>query len=230
MDDGFLHQFRESPSEEFALHLYQDLILQEAVHDKGRAIPAIAAFLLILLAVTSMVAFVPDARAKLIDIIEDVAGISFLMTSDYPGDGNVTIVPSQQMALEEAQSILPYELPTWIPDGFQIKRTVDVTRFAASGVVHISVMWTKAAEIIQLAVVGGATSTVVGPESVEKLEVNGREVAIWQGGWNWDTKEWDPHIAGMTISWGADGIVYHLNAFGSEVTMEELLRMAGSMP
>jgi hypothetical protein len=99
-----------------------------------------------------------------------------------------------------------------------------------SGAVHITLTWKRAGGTIQLAIVQGAKSWIVGPESVEKLEINGREVAIWQGGWNWDTKQWDPHIAGTTISWEENDLIYHLNAAGSEVSLEELERMVGSMP
>lgn len=229
MDDGFLHQFREKPGEEFALRLYQDLIRKETATAKARAFPVAVVILLILIAFASTVVFVPEARAKLIDVIEKIGGISFLMTRDYPGDGKVTTIPSQEMNLTEAHSILPFHLPTWAPEGFRLQPTVDLISFD-SPVIFVSWIKIGGSGNIQMNVEGGSFTLVVGPDSVERVEINGKEAALWYGGWNWDTKQWDPDIPNMTLSWEKDGLAYHLSTAKGEVSLNELIRMAGSMP
>ncbi|OGO19083.1 MAG: hypothetical protein A2Z14_04965 [Chloroflexi bacterium RBG_16_48_8] len=229
MDDGFLHQFREKPGEEFALRLHKELTQKENVPVKGRVVPVIVAILIILIAFASTVVFVPEARAKLIDVIEKIGGTSFLMTNDYPGDGKGTTIPSQEMSLSEAQSILPFQLPTWTPEGFRLQPTVDLISFDSP---VIFVTWIKmgGSGNIQMNVEGGTFTWVVGPDSVERVEINGKEAALWYGGWNWDTKQWEAEIPNMTLSWEQDGLAYHLSVAKDQVSLETLLQIAGSMP
>lgn len=72
---------------------------------------------------------------------------------------------------------------------------------------------------------------IVGLKSVRNLDAEGRDVALWRGGWSFDDKEWDSGIgATATLSWLDDiSTAFHLIGMENAVSVNDLVRMVVSI-
>ncbi len=186
------------------------------------------------LVVTLTLAISPTARAKLVEVIRSIGGVTFSETEEYPGGGDVQIAPGMTLSLEEAQATLPYpiRLPAWVPEGFTQDDTVTIT-FFDDQFTPVSIGWSRTTEDRQASVIGltieplNATN-VVGPESIKTVEINGQPAAFVHGGWNADTQTWDTRI-GRVLMWKMGEQTYLLSG-SPDVSDEDLLRIAESIP
>jgi len=155
-------------------------------------------------------------------------------TDEYPGEsGTGTIIPEETMSLDEARAVLPFDfsLPTWAPEGFVLQEGVAV---ALPREMPYARLWWRNDDLhqsIYLEVMYPATDEqrpnwVVGPGSVEEVEVNGQPAALVHGAWNADAQEFGGDL--LTLMWERDGVYYSL--VGMEGQAEDLVRMAGSAP
>ncbi len=228
-DDHFLSLLRQSPSETFATSLYTRLSCQLQRRKRRNIIigaSGVAALALVLGAMS-----VPPVRASVLRTLKQVAGIQFEQTPDYPGRRSVTEIPQTAMALDIALSEFDLSLPAWAPQGYAIDETVQIGEFSG-GNKEVAVTWTRPGKApIRLEVTLNQYTLIVGPESVETLQVAGREIALWRGGWNYDEKRWDTSIPALTLSWSDDGIAaYHLMGMSDSVSVDELIQMVESVP
>jgi hypothetical protein len=151
----------------------------------------------------------PAARAAVVSLIQEIGGVSFFETADYPGIDKPNIVPEKNLSLTEAQAELPFSisLPGWVPEGFVREETVRITRFS-DAYTPVTITWRgKIAngEDASFELMIGQTigDWVVGQESVETVEINGHDAALVRGMWNADKKEWDENTqtTGLTLYW-----------------------------
>ncbi|MEK7326785.1 MAG: hypothetical protein AAB217_16195 [Chloroflexota bacterium] len=195
---------------------------------------------LILAAVCAVVALAlavsPAARAAVSALIKEIGGISFNETDQYPGFGDATpaLAPEETMSLAEAQTALPFTLglPTWVPQGFVQDEMVQLSQFSE----HyrpLTISWRKATagggeELIRLSLWQGDVDWIVGPDSVDKVLVNGEPAGLTRGVWNANTQQWDANSRNLTLTWTKSDVTYQLWAFS--VSVEDLIRMAESIP
>jgi hypothetical protein len=227
--DEFLNLLRQNPGEGFARSLYAHLNNQ--LRQRRRRNTLLSASVIATLSLMLAAMSVPEVRASVLSTLREVAGIQFEVTSEYPGGGSVTEIPQTAMALDLARSEFDLSLPAWAPQGYAIDETVQIGEWDG-GNQKVTVTWNgPGTAAIQLEVSPNEYALVVGPESVGRIEVAGRDVALWRGGWSYDERRWDPTIPTITLSWSDDGITaYHLMGMLDSVSLDELLRMVQSIP
>jgi hypothetical protein len=230
-DDDFLYSFRKTPSEEFSQSLYQHLIQNdERQRRKQRNMLFIAATIAVCVLLLGA-ASIPRVRAAILGSLERIAGIQFVETTEYPGGDGVTTISYNMMNLDLARDEFNFSLPEWAPEGYVIDDTVQVAEVEGSDR-HVIISWINPGKpSIHLEVMLQESTIVVGPESVQNLEIGDRSVAVWQGGWNLDKKKWDDSIGAITLSWSDDGkTAYHLSGMDGVASLDDLLKMVESIP
>lgn len=231
--DDFLYSLRENPGEGFTRSLYEQLLNNDEL--KGRkyrnlfATASIIAASFILVGAIS----IPGVRAAVLSSLEKIkiAGIQFVETTEYPGDESVTTIPSTTMTLDYAQDKFGFSLPEWTPEEYVLDNTVRVVEMDGS-TKSVTISWRNPGKAaIHLEVLPNEYTTIVGPESVRNIELDGRNVALWRGGWNFDEKKWDDAIGAITLSWSDDGITaFHLSGMEDAVSVDDLIKMVESIP
>ena len=165
-------------------------------------------------------------------------------TSDYPGIGeSEEIVDSKFVTLEETIIIFPgtISLPTVLPDGFNLESEVELVNFPG-GLSMAALKWLKSSpdgersgmslSIFYIAdnVVKDNITVVVGDEAIEEININGKPAALLRGGWNYDTKSYDPGIPNLGVRWEYDErTIYELNGSDEAIEPEVLIRIAESI-
>lgn len=183
---------------------------------------ALAAFVAAVLVVVT--ATVPPVRAGFIELVEQIGGVNFTRTADYPGRGEeVNTIP-----VEDTLAEYPFSYPSWAPSGYSLETDARITRFDPAGDRPAIVLtWqSEGSGAITLDIHPG-TNLVVGLTEIEILEVRGKEIALWQGGWNYDTQAWDETIPVQTMSWAAEDLNYNLQAPQS-LPVDDLIKMVES--
>ena len=205
---------------------------QEAAHRTGLPTRIWLAAAVLLAAIGLVTVFVPPVRAGLIELIENIGGITFNLTADYPGeDSQATIVPSETLPLTEVLSDHDFYYPGWSPEGYVLDADVQVTRFGWDQDQPLIVLTWRGPDAMPIILaIHPSTEAVVGMTEIETIIEDDREFALWHGGWNYDTKTWDERIPVQTLSWAIDGLSYDLQAHQS-IPSEWLLQMAiSSLP
>ncbi|MBN2086701.1 MAG: DUF4367 domain-containing protein [Anaerolineales bacterium] len=230
MNEDYLIRHQKPPRQEFAAELYRK-ISRPAPEKTGlatRVAPTALAFCVVLAA--SFLASLA-ARAAVISLLRDIGGVAFFETTDYPGADRPASVPEEILTLVEAQAQLPFSvgLPLWVPEGMAREESVRITRFSESHT-PVTIIWRGIGAYLELTIGQAAEGHIVGLESLETVKINGQDAALVRGMWNADTKEWDrdePWI-GMTLIWARGEETYSL--FSPQLSREELIRIAESIP
>lgn len=190
----------------------------------------------------AMLMFSPTVRAAISEVVQNIGGLIFNQTNEFPdsADGPESIWPEETMTLADARAKLPFtfSLPAWTPDGYTLQDNVRVALpYDAFRVTHMMIAWEKQTEgesrsfiwlMVEYPRPADHGQTIIGPESVTEVSVNGEPAAIVYGAWNADTHEWG--MTGlMTLSWRLGDVAYHLSAHDQFVTEEELIRIAESL-
>jgi len=241
MDDNFLYQLREKPDPEFVKNLYRKLSQNHSELDRrekmnnhtfirSKGLLWIAALLVIV--IIAMTAISP-VRAFVSSLITKIAGLSFIVTENYPGDmipGNEEIIEPQVMTLGEAQAIFPYDihLPSYIPSGYVMNDNVRVYVGDTAGPFANSIEfnWRSSGEmsyILRIADQVDRDREVIAPDSaIEKIMLDDNHSAVLiRGGWNVDTQSWNNEF-GFRLKWVVDNLTYDL--MGGD--REQLIEMA----
>jgi hypothetical protein len=230
-NDDFLFSLRETPSDEFTRSLYQHLIDGEAHQRRKQRIRLIISSTITAMILLFGAVSIPAVRAAIIDTLETIAGVQFISTAEYPGDDHPSTIPYTTMSLEQARNEFNFSLPEWVPEGYIVNDTVQVAEI--DGVdQHVIVTWNKPGQpSIQLEVLLQESKIIVGPESVDSIEIGQRSVAVWYGGWNYDEEEWDETINAVTLSWSDDGkTAFFLSGVNDESFINNLMKMIESIP
>jgi len=238
MNEDYLKQFRRSPDSKFVEKIHARLEKKQRLQviRNYSVFSALAVMFLIGILMT----FSSTVRAEVLQTIEEIAGLRFDVTSNYPGDPDeeVTIVPSEYLSLIEAQNHFPSPvmLPTYVPQGYE--RQTDVEFFVLGDTPTLVIRWDsneKSAGNIELDIKHCPSGfencgMTVGEGALEEIMLNGKPAAVIRGAWNYDTQQYD--LSPMTaIQWKYDeNTVYTLSTWNQDMPLEELIRMSESIP
>jgi hypothetical protein len=236
MNDDFLTRYRKPPSREFSEALYKRINVPMKVKrtPKFRRMTFAAA---LCMALVAALAFSPGARAAFNGLIVQIGEMVFFEPDQTASqaaplpESQVTLVPEERLPLEEAQAKLPYsiQLPTWVPDGFQMGTAVRIAYFPGAGP-QVTLTWYGAdpkVGNIDLTIFAQRIDWLVETDDVQEVEVNGQPAALVGGGWDADSGQWDAGAARM-LNWMKGNEMYQLHSPGAPV--EDLIRMAESIP
>jgi hypothetical protein len=235
MNDEFLYQLREPPAAGFERNLRQELTkydqsaqMTDHFADKGKFFTAVIA---ILVSLTIIMTTISPVRAVVTSLITKIAGLSFLVTENYPGHGpDEVIIEPEFMSLADAFSIFPYEihLPSYLPPGYILNDTVRVYVGETAGPFAntIEISWYSGIGSIYLSITDQTErKEVVGHDSAIKeilLDLDHRAVLV-HGGWDVDTQSWD-YTHRLRLIWVVDNLTYDL--MGDD--QEQLTKIASS--
>jgi hypothetical protein len=176
----------------------------------------------------------PRVRGAALELIQEVGGLRFMETSNYPGgDEGGEIVDSMQVSLDEVRLIFPgtISLPTFIPAGYSLDPEVELIDFQDGDLPIAIVNWeanpdgkrrSLRLQIIYKPEDVQNLAEVVGEGVIEEITINGKPAALLGGGWNYDTRSYDPDIPSLRIRWVYDErTICELN--GSEAMEPEVL-------
>jgi len=241
MDDRFLYQLQEIPDSEFDNNLHrrlqhkhseQDQKLQMNFYNRVRSnrLVHVTAFLVVgLLAIM----VISPARAFVKSLITEIAGQSFEVTEDYPGDnypGGVEIIEPRVMSLGDALAVFPHDiqLPKNIPSGYTLNEDnirVYVGDDAGPFANSVEFEWRAVDRpFLRLRVTDNDPSIgeIIAPDSAEEISLDTNHSAVLiRGGWDADHKVWTNDV-GLRLRWSVDNLVYDL----AGVNREELIEMA----
>lgn len=235
MNDKFLKSYRIAPRPTFAEALREHLEVQDGKTSRlGHLRLCHVAPGVMTLVLTFALLSSPAARAQVQSWVGQVGGVLFTTTSDYPGgDGPVTVAPSDEMSLEEARAVLPFniDLPAWVPEGYMLEETVRIMYFDDS-VGRVFIRWRAPRASLELEIVDlprGDSRWLVGPGSIREVLVNGEPAALVRGGWRSETKRWDnPAILHLYVT--HEGQTYVFSAMETHISVDELIRVAELLP
>jgi hypothetical protein len=132
------------------------------------------------------------------------------------------------MTEPEAREVLPfaYELPAWVPEGFAAVEEVEVVQPAGGeGYSSLGVVWETAEEdYIHLQIASGDATrpSVAGAGQMSEVTVAGQPARVVTS----------PRGEGerTSLSWKRDNLTFTLSTEASTVTIDDLVRMAESIP
>lgn len=238
MNDQFLQNYRKPPRQAFVQALRRRLEIHQRKAEKMSTFhlrPVLLGALTLILALALFFAISPAARAQLQDWIGQVGGVLFTATTRYPGGGPVTTVDEDLLSIAEARETLPFaiNLPTWVPEGYTLRERVTVPHFEDQ-LARVAIRWSapEKAELmltIEKRPAGAENRWVIGDGSLQEITVHGQPAALVRGAWDYDEKQWS-HAGILTLFWPHDGQTYNLQAHEEYIPIEDLVRIAESIP
>lgn len=240
MNENYLKQFKKSPSSEFVEKVQARLEKKERMGTIKRY--SILSALTLIFMFGLLMTFSSTVRAEVLRTIEEIAGLQFDITSKYPGTGREITIPSEYLSLEEAQSRFPSPimLPIYLPQEFRQPAKLALSDFG--DVLILTITWNskeKYGGSIMLDIRYCSSrlencGQIVGEGSVEEVMLNEKPAVIVRGGWNYDTKQYELYpysLAPVHLMWKYDDhTVYMLGAIEQEVSIQELIKIAESIP
>lgn len=225
MNDRFLHDFRKEPPPSLMETVYGRIAMlpgtaaqEQAAAGSGRGRQRAGTFALagvaILLFLVASSFFSPTVRALVEDVVSRIGGLAVRETAVYPhGDEETRVTPANTVTLAEAREMVDYEfaLPSAVPERYTMLDEVIVS----SGGGSVLIRWrseTVRGDGLSLFVfvADPDVQQLVGSNSVETIQVNDQEAQFIRGGWNADSKRWDPNIS-RQVRWLHDGLEYQLS-------------------
>jgi len=231
MSDEFLYQLHEEPDSEFAKNLQQ--MLRQFPQEPERrskvsfqrlsATPKIKLTWVTVAIAVSLLLLVSSApvRAFLSSLVATIAGQTFELTDDYPGDnypGPETIVEPQILSLTDALDAFPHtvNLPTYIPSGYTLNEE-NVRGYLGEDAGFLAdtleITWLSANSSIFLTITNRDMSggEIVAPDSVQEISLDADYPAVViRGGWDADKKIWTGAYGTIRLRWVAGDIAYEL--------------------
>lgn len=200
---------------------------------------ALAALFLVL---TIIIAASPDVRAQVGKVFKRIAGISFMQTDRLP-DAEVPalVLNGEMVSLEQARKMVPYvlELPSWVPEGFAFEKDVRViprgdltSKSLGTWSVPVALVWRNGqghAIVLSEQLSRGWGTIQIGPNSAEEIKINGQPAVLIHGMWDGRTKEWS-HTSMLQLTWRREGVGYRLSSSDRWVSVNDLIRIAESIP
>ena len=239
MNEDFMKQFRKLPNSNFVQEVH--LRLQRKERKQAIKQYAIFSILTLIFAFGMVMAFSSTVRADVLQTMEEIAGLRFDVTSNYPGgsDGEVTIIHSEHLSLDEAQSRFPSPvvLPTYIPQGYSRHEDVMLTPFTNPDTPTLMIVWEKkksssiTLDILHCSIGLENCGFTVGEGALEEITLNGSPAVVVRGAWNYDIKQYDSSMTEIAIRWKYDeNTIYTLSTSNQDMPLEELIKIAESIP
>lgn len=239
MNDDFLKQYRKQPDLAFAEAVYLKISVEKRRVSTMKKLAYVSIFLLPLLAFTLGVS--PRVRGAALELIREVGGLRFIETSSYPGgDEEVGILDSIRVSLDEARHIFSgtISLPAFIPSGYNLDPEVELFDFQDGDLPMAIINWKASQDgewrSLWLAMTYVSENVpditqIVGEGAIEEITLNGKPAALMHGGWNYDTRTYDPSLPTLRIRWMYDErTIYDLNG-SVAVGLDGLIRIAESI-
>lgn len=180
----------------------------------------------------------PSARAMLNEFEKVIGQVPLLVRDGWSGrEATATVeVESRLVPLAAAQASLPFKIsaPGYLPDGFAAVNEGQVAVLDLEMPV-VKMEWRKPRDgVLLLSLVPYGPDaipieTLVGPDSSQPVLINGREAVLVRGGWGQASGAWERETQVVTLIWRLDGVQYRLLAAGTDLPLEELIAVAGSI-
>lgn len=237
MNDQFIKDYRKEPRNAAIQELQNRFTLNEVKNTSIVRKPITISVFLLILALILVPVFSSPVRGQVGEWVRQIGGIFIKETDNYPGSKEpVQTLPNNQLSLEDAQSQLPFkiDLPTWVPEGFNLHENVNVTHFpGVSSTVYID--WDTSSHsvlslIIQQRIDGQPGSMIIGGGGSEEVQINGQPAVLFRGAWNADKKQWDSELRLLTLSWQRNELTYTLQGLETDISVSDLIRVAESIP
>ncbi len=230
MSDEFLYRLRQPPRPEFAEALYER-IRQEPKRPPLRRRVALGLTGLAVVFALALLCF-PSVREAVAQGIRIIGGIWFYEAESLPRPTKPEIRLIPPVSLEEARAAFPCELalPEWLPEGLEL-RSVQVDRYTDEAATAI-LMWSNAYGETPLTMfifcpAQEGQGPVIPPDAVvEEVKVNGQPAAVVYG--KWINHQWEPR-AWPVLYWRSREVVYEFASGSPQITVETLVRIAGSV-
>lgn len=237
MNEEYLKQFRRMPDASFTEKIHARLARRERwqVIKRYTVFSAFAS----IFAFGMLMTLSSTVRASVLQTIEEIAGLRFDVTTDYPGDpGEEEIIaPHEYLSLEEAQSRFPspVSLPAYLPQGSARQGDVLLTFFSPD-MLMLTITWDNpetgsfTLEILRCSSGSENCGLVVGEGALEEISLNGVPAVVVRGAWDADRQQYDASRP-VSIRWKFDEYtIYTLASWSSEKSLDELVRIAESIP
>lgn len=191
---------------------------------------------IIALVVGALLFISPPVQATLDEVQKMVGQVPLTIRSVWAAPtATVVMLETEPMSLDAARTAVPFDfaLPAYLPD--TLSRSSDEVRVAQTPVALVKVEWRdRAGGVVQLTAHAGSSAnqlsqTLVGPESSEPIQINGREAVLVRGGWDKSSHTWSHQGQVMTLIWTVNGVQYRLLAYSDLISLAELKRMAESI-
>jgi|GEM_PF-5245630 len=229
MDDQFLHLPRQDVDPEFKQKLFIQLTALDGQKTHQLHIKKYIATFIV--AVIFLSFSNPTIRAEIENWVRQIipfgeVELILLPPSSSVGGGRHSNNVVDQIQESEAQAILPYETPAWIPPEFTKDDTVSFVDYG-NGELAISQNWSSNIEAsLQLNILNNPNPQLVVGSSVtaENININGHEGVMYIGSWDMDTNQYQNNT--INIVWVRDDISYFLA--GENINRDDLLRIARS--
>ena len=235
MDDKFLYQLREQPRPEFAGNLHRKLTLSQPafpIWDK-RLKPAFSLALVGLALAIALMSVTP-VRSAVLSFLTRVGGLSFDVTTDYPGDNypedEIVTIEGRMLPLNEAVALLPS--PVHLPQNVVLEQEVYVYNLGSGDSIFLRGQTQQGVRFYMDIMTNPDTNggEIIFPDSVEEIFLDAdHPAALIRGGWNYDTKTWNyayGSVQFVRIKWTLDNLQYGLG--GHLEDLEALLEVARS--
>lgn len=242
--EQFLHQFRESPRQEMVERIIENTVLK-APSEKKQLIhftnswKRIAA-IFVVGSICSLILFTsPEVRAQIDNTLRRISGILVLTTQILPEESFSTpqaIMLNNTISIEQAQSFVPFKLPTLLPANYEIAPYIldwSILVVAAEPDPVFQIRWINDDhEVISL--ITSIDNTNYDPDIqlnlgednyAREVLVNRQPALLYNGSWE-ANQEYDPS-SGIRLIWTHNGIFYSL--FASDLEDVEIISIAESI-
>jgi hypothetical protein len=248
MNDKFLYQLHEEPDSEFAKNL-QQMLFQLAQPPERKSDMnferlsvtqrAKLAWITVALAVSVLLfVTISPVRAFVSSLITKIAGLTFEITADYPGDNypdHETTIEPQRLSLTDALAAFPHKvnLPTYLPSRYILNEEnvrVYIGEDAGFMADTMELTWLSNDKQINLIITNRDLSIaeIVAPNSVEEISLDANHpAAVIRGGWDVDKKAWITKMGYeiVRLRWLSGDLSYEL--MGTD--LEQLKKVALSI-
>ena len=240
MVDDFLKQYRKQPDQAFTQALYRKIHMEPRPVSTMKRLSLALVCLLAIFGIALGVS--PQARGAALELIREVGGLRFTETNDYPGNGGKEeIVESRHVPFDEAILIFPgtISLPRFLPEGYSLDPEVRLTDFGGGSLPMAEVTWKTNPNggwsnlrlgINYLTEEFQGYAEVVGEGAIEEVTINGKPAALIRGGWNYDTKSFDPNINNLSLQWEYDERTIYALHSSESIGQDVLIEIAESIP
>lgn len=254
MNEEFIRQFRKSPDLQMVEKIHSRLERKERAQRYKSYFTRSAIMLLLTFGMLMTISSTARAevtqtiaRSQLGEILICYVGFNPIGTYinrtfiesnlvNCSGDGVLTINPNETLSLEDAQShfTTPISLPTYVPKGFDRSDAIEFFDLADQPTLVITwelkndykrVKFLVSHHSIELR----TYARTLGKGAIEDVTLNGKPALIVRGVWNIGMQDND--FLMTAIMWRYDeNTVYALMSFEQAVPLDELIKMAESIP
>lgn len=247
MNEDIMRQFQKMPDSRLLEKIHVRLERRERVQKYKNYL--IRSLLVLMLVFGSLMTFSATARAVFAQSIEQSREFFKCYIGSNPigrhiapnrvncsGDGILTITPSENLSLDDAQTRFPspIDLPANVPPGFE--RRTDTEFFDIPSQPALVITWDRQNHwsLIKLLISHNSFDIkeyvqTLGKGAIEETLLDGKPAILVRGVWNIGTSNNDFMMTALIWRYDEDTI-YSLMSLEQAIPLEELFKMAESIP